>query len=81
MQHIKKLLDNQLVDGLPIDINSPKLDCIACTGVKLSEAPYGPMLGHLMKPGKLTQMDLWGKYDIVSINSNQYYLLMLDDTM
>ena len=26
-------------------------------------------------------MDLWGKYDMASIHGNQYYLLMIDDTM
>ena len=78
---IKKLLDNQLVDRLHIDVNSPKPDCVACTEAKLSETPYGPMLGHPMKPGKLTHMDLWGKYDVASINGNQYYLLMVDDTV
>jgi len=26
-------------------------------------------------------MDLWGKYDVMSINGNQYYLLMVDDAM
>ena len=67
------------MDGLQIDTNSPKLDCVACTEVKLSESPYGPMLGCLTKPGELTHMDLWGKYDVASINGNQYYLLMIDD--
>jgi len=76
---IKKLLDNQLVDGLHIDVNSPKPDCVACTEAKLSEMPYGPMSGHPTKPGELTHMDLWGKYDVASINGNQYYLLMVDD--
>ena len=38
---IKKLLDGQLVDGLQINMNSPKPSCIACTEAKLSEAPYG----------------------------------------
>jgi len=76
---IKKLLDHQLMDGLKININSPKPDCIACTEAKLSETPYGPTSGRPTKPGKLTHMDLWGKYDIASINGNQYYLLMVDD--
>ena len=76
---IKKLLDNQLVDGLEIDPNSPKPDCIACTEAKLSEAPYGPASERQTKPGELTHMDLWGKYDVASIHGNQYYLLMIDD--
>jgi len=76
---IKKLLDNQLVNGLKIDTNSLKPDCVACTEAKLLETPYGPTLGRPMKPGELMHMDLWGKYDVMSINGNQYYLLMVDD--
>ena len=67
------------MDGLQIDKNSPKPDCIACIEAKLSKAPYSPVSGRPMKPGKLMHMDLWGKYDITSINGNQYYLLMVDD--
>ena len=29
--------------------------------------------------GKLTHMDLWGEYDVTSINRHQYYLLLVDD--
>jgi len=76
---IKKLLDNQLVNSLEIDTNLLKPDCVACTEAKLSETPYGPMSGCPTKPGELTHMDLWGKYDVMSINGNQYYLLMVDD--
>jgi len=76
---IKKLLDNQLVEGLQIDMYSLKLDCVACTEAKLSEAPYGPASGRQTKIGELTHMDLWGKYDVASIHGNQYYLLMIDD--
>ena len=78
---IKKLLDNKLINGLEIDTNSPKPDCVACTEAKLSKTPYGPTLGHPTKPGELTHMDLWGKYDVASINGNQYYLLMVGDTV
>ena len=60
-------------------MNSPKPDCVACMEAKLSKSPYGPATGRPMKPGELTHMDLWGKYDVMSINSNQYYLLMVDD--
>jgi hypothetical protein len=28
---------------------------------------------------KLTHIDLWGKYDILSVNGNQYYIIMVDD--
>jgi hypothetical protein len=46
---------------------------------KLFEAPYGPATGAETKVGELTQVDLWGKYDIKSIHGNQYYLLLIDD--
>ena len=76
---IKKLLNNQLIDGLQIDMYSLKPDCVACTEAKLSETPYGPVSGRQTQIGELTHMDLWGKYDVASIHSNQYYLLMIDD--
>ena len=76
---IKMLLDNQLVEGLQIDMNSPKPGCVACTEAKLSVAPYGPAKGRQTKIGELTHMDLWGKYDVASIHGNQYYLLLIDD--
>jgi hypothetical protein len=31
------------------------------------------------KPGELTHIDLWGKYQIQSIHGNQYYILFVDD--
>jgi len=67
------------VDRLQIDMHLPKPDCVACTEAKLSKAPYGPASGHQTKPGELTHMDLWGKYNVESIHGNQYYLLMIDD--
>ena len=78
---IKTLLDNQLVDRLQIDMNSPKPGCVACTEAKLSVALYGPASGCQTKVGELTHMDLWGKYDVASIHRNQYYLLMIDDAV
>jgi transposase InsO family protein len=33
-----------------------------------------------MEPGELTHINLWGKYDMKSINGNQYYLKFIDDT-
>jgi hypothetical protein len=32
-----------------------------------------------MEPGKLMHIDLWGKYNVVSINGNQYYIVFIDD--
>jgi len=47
---------------------------------KLFQLPYEFILPQQLEPGELTYMDLWGKYDITSINGNHYYLLMVDDT-
>ena len=69
-----------LVDRFKVDTSLPKPDCIACTKVKLFEAPYGPASDKQMKIGQLTHTDLWGKYPVKSINGNQYYLLLVDDT-
>ena len=76
---LKTLHDHQLVEGMEIDVHSPKPDCVACTEAKHSETPYRPSLPRQTKPGELTHMDLWGKYQIASIHNNYYYLLMVDD--
>ena len=60
-------------------MHSPTPDCVACTEAKHSESSYEPPLPRQMKPSKLTHMDLWGKYQVTSINHNYYYLLMVDD--
>ena len=76
---LKTLHDCQLVEGMKINVHSPKPDCVACTEAKHSESPYGPLLPHQMKHGELTHMNLWGKYQITSIHQNYYYLLMVDN--
>ena len=76
---LKMLHDHQLVEGMEINVHSPKPDCMACTEAKHSETPFGPSLPRQTKPGELTHMDLWGKYQIASIHNNYYYLLMVDN--
>jgi hypothetical protein len=76
---LQKLLDKHLVNGLHINLNMDKPDCITCTEAKMSQAPYGPMKDKLSEPGELTHIDLWGKYDVESIHGNSYYLLLIDD--
>jgi len=34
---------------------------------------------HTTRPGELTHIDVWGKYDVMSINRHQYFVLMVDD--
>ena len=76
---LEKLLCLGLVEGLNVDTLTEQPDCIACTEAKLSEMPYGPVTNRDMKVGKLIHTDLWGKYNKRLINSNQYYLLLVDD--
>jgi len=76
---LQNLLRLNIVDGFTVDASSLKPDCVACTEAKLFEAPYGPASDKQTKTGELTHTDLWGKYDVKSINGNQYYLLLVDD--
>ena len=63
-----------------MNTHTSKPDCIACTEAKQFVEPYG-QVNHekTTKPGDLTHIDVWGKYDTVSIHCNQYFLLMVDD--
>ena len=51
----------------------------AYTEAKQSVIPFNKKGEHNMKPGELTHIDVWGKYDVASINNFQYYLLLVDD--
>jgi Integrase core domain len=63
-----------------INKSSLKPECIACIEAKQSEKPFRQTTNRQTKPGKMTHMDLWGKYKIASINRSYYYLLMVDNT-
>ena len=63
-----------------MDTRTPKPDCIACTESKQSVEPFGPKTNWKTEPGDLTHIDLWGKYDIASINRNHYYVLFVNDS-
>jgi hypothetical protein len=54
-------------------------DCAACTEAKQSVTPFNKKGDHETLPGELTHVDVWGKYDVASINSYSYYLLLVDD--
>ena len=58
----------------------PNPDCVTCTEVKLSKAPYGPALVKMTKVGELMHTDIWGRYEKNSINGNHYFLLLINDT-
>jgi len=76
---LEKLLRLSLVDGLDVNMQTPKPDCVTCMEAKLSEAPYGPALVKSTKVGELTHTDIWGRYDKKSINGNHYFLLLIDN--
>ncbi len=53
---------------------------MAYTEAKQSVIPFNKKGEHDTKPGDLTHVDVWGKYDVVLIKKFQYYLLFVDDT-
>ena len=76
---LRKLLRGNFVDGLNIDEDSPQPECVTCVESKMAEEPYRGLPKRQMNPGALTHIDVWGKYDVTSINGHQYYLLFVDD--
>jgi transposase InsO family protein len=77
---LQKLLDHNLVEGFNVNSQSSKPDCIACTESKQSIEPFGSSSDWQTVPGELTHIDLWGKYDVASINGNNYFILLVDDS-
>src|SRR5271156_776126 len=77
---LRKLLDKKLVDGFNVDKDSPMPDCIACTESKQHVESFPKLSNRMTTTGELTHIDLQGKYAVRSINNNQYYLLMVDDS-
>ena len=76
---LQKLFDKNMVEGFNVDIKSPKPDCEACIQAKHTISPFNGKSDRNTKPGDLTHIDLWGKYQTHSINGNQYYILFVDD--
>lgn len=60
-------------------MQTQKPDCITCTEAKQTVEPFRKVSSRKTQPGKLTHMDLWGKYRVVSINGNQYYIVFVDN--
>ena len=67
---LKKLLNDQLVNGMYVNKNTPQPDCVACTEAKMSIKPFAKVVQRNTKPGQLTHIDIWGKYDVTSINGD-----------
>jgi len=76
---LQRLLDENLVKGLVVDTQSPKPDCTACTEAKQSEKLFSVSTRRTTRLEELTHIDVWGKYDVASINGHQYFVLMVDD--
>jgi len=76
---LEKLAHSDLVVGLKVNMRSPQPDCIACIEGKQTEEPYGQVSEKETKVGQLTHTNLWGRYEIKSINGNHYYLLLVDN--
>jgi hypothetical protein len=77
---LQHMLDNNLVEGFSVDMHMPKPDCVACTESKQTVELFSPKSNWKTEPRELTHIDLWGKYNIVSINGNHYYILFIDNS-
>jgi hypothetical protein len=76
---LQKLLDKSLVNGFTVDTSTPQPDCMACTEAKIRNKPYKATATKHETARQLTHIDVWGKYEIASINQNHYFILMVDD--
>jgi hypothetical protein len=74
------MLDKNLVDRFTVDRQTQKPDCIACTESKQTVEPFSKSTERKTEPGELTHIDVWGKYGVVSINGNKYYILFIDNS-
>lgn len=55
-------------------------NCTSCTEAKQLVKPSPVRTDPIyINKDELIHIDLWGKYDITSINGHQYYLLLVDD--
>ena len=66
---LQKLFDKNMVEGFNVDIKSPKPDCEACIQAKHTISPFNGKSDRNTKPGDLTHIDLWGKYQTHSITA------------
>ena len=77
---LEHLLTKGLVDGFNVDETSLKPDCQACTEAKQSVLPFPKKAEHqAKKPGELTHIDVWGKFETISIDGYQYSIGFVDD--
>ena len=55
---LQHMLDNGLVDGFSVDMQTQKPDCIACTELKQTVEPFGKSAKRKTESGKLTHINL-----------------------
>ena len=77
---LQKLLQKNMVNEFEVSKGSTLSNCVTCVEVKMTVDSYKTVLKHYQKPGELTHIDMWGKYEVASINSHQYYIVFVDDT-
>jgi len=56
-------------------------DCTACTEAKQSVILFNKKEDHEIEPGELIHINVWGKYEVASINGSCYYLLLVDNAL
>ncbi len=78
---LQKLWEKNLVYGFNVNTQMPKPDCVVCTEAKQNEEPHNKEIHRQTRPGELTHIDMWGQYEIASINGHQYFILFVDDAM
>ena len=78
---LERLLDENLVNGFNVNCGSIKTDCQSFTEAKHTINPFPKETkSKLTVKGKIMHMDLVGPIDIVSLNGNSYFLMLVDDT-
>jgi hypothetical protein len=77
---LKHLYEKDMVQGFKVQKDSPTPDCVTCTEAKQYVMPFNKREEWETVPGELTHIDLWGKYDVTSINGHQYYIVLVDNT-
>jgi hypothetical protein len=55
---LQVLYNQMLVHGLDVDLNSAKLDCVACMEAKLTKQPHKMIERKKTSPSELTHIDV-----------------------
>jgi hypothetical protein len=78
---LERLVKDNLVDGLTIDVDSPPLSqCEACVKAKMTAKPYPHEAQNRREdPGELTHSDIWGPARVKSLQKLRYAILFTDD--